>query len=175
MVRIWPFFLLMLSLLLLCGLLALRSEHVVLRASRADMDVVAGRHRYRSYVLGLKIHDAVRETSLSKVYREVIGDPPPPLWVFASSEEELLSGAWQAADGCVSAESAGNFMARQLDAFFTPDARKVVLTKFFGLLRDDARRAWEYAIQVSEFVVNSTKGQIGLNDLPPFMAEPKGP
>jgi len=163
------------ALLALYGVVLRRSLHGGLRASEGDMDVVAGRHRYRSYVLGLKVRDRVSETSLSKLYREVFGDPPTPVWMRASGAKQLLTGGWEEADGYVSIEASGELLALQLDALFTPEAKKEVLTKFFTLLRQDPSLAWEFADQLTEFLEDwypSKKGKVGVRDLPAFNPRP---
>jgi hypothetical protein len=160
--------------------------HGGLRAWVASMDIMAGRRRSESFWLGIRVHDSIRETDLSKMCREVLGDPPPPVWHVSSAERKLLSGARDMVQGdCVHAETAGNCMAGIIDGLFTRDAKKEVLTRFFDLLgqgevqtsrgpRLGSDLAWEYASDVATFAVGwdqAEKHQIDVKDLPRFAPE----
>jgi hypothetical protein len=45
-----------------------------------SMDITAGRYRYQRYLLWLKLADRIDETPLSRRYRDLIGEPPEPVW-----------------------------------------------------------------------------------------------
>lgn len=57
-----------------------------LSSRQYSMDVTAGRARYEQFVLGVRDVESVYETRLSKLYREVVGEPPPPVWVATSGD-----------------------------------------------------------------------------------------
>jgi len=173
----------LLVLLVLCGGIAwsvyacflMPGRHGGLRAGESDMDIMAGRHRERGYVLGVRVSDRVTETSLSKAYREAFGNPPDPAWRLSSAGRELWGGARETVQGS-SAEYSGNVMARVIEEHFTSAAKKLVLARFFSLVQDPSKTglAAEYADAILEFTINWTKagkGRVDVRDLPEFREE----
>lgn len=135
-----------------------------------DIDITAGRYRYQRYLLYMKTSETIEETKLSKMYREFIGQPPAPQWRrvntcspgHRNSPHHAYHGALVAAKILVVGFNGGNF---------SNEAKKIVLTNFFNLLKTDDNdfRAKEYAVSIANLALSKSPEQdtpISAKDLP---------
>jgi len=145
-----------------------------LRVTIGSVDIMGGRVRYERYVLGVKVGDEVSETELSKAYRELVGEPPPPVWKCTNFTDMIWTFAEETGDtdyglpaalACLVVEM---FPASE-GALFTVEAQKAFVVNFFGLLRLDPYQAEEYADKVLMLAIQRNKPDkptVDAKDLP---------
>jgi hypothetical protein len=134
--------------------------------SEAKFDLCSGRLRHTSYFLGLCVRDTVEETRISRLYRERIGEPPPPRWIFMHG-----GGPWVIADGDSTPFSAARLVSATMPgASFTEEAETEILRTLFALLseEEDGQRASDYAEAVCKLSTSRRARvcKIGPDDLP---------
>jgi len=141
------------------------------RWRRESIDIKAGRQRYERYIWCIRVADSVEETEISKVYRELIGEPPPPDWRTVNtfygrrsiSPHHRYHGAFGSAEWLTM-----SFGGTQ----FTDAARRSAVTELLRLLQTsgDYSAAHEYAVAVNDLAcdweLQGRKGPIDVGDLP---------
>ena len=164
------------AILLLCGGGILSSAAVavalwsVFAGIRRDdsVDVMAGRFRYSRCVLGIRVRTAVMETDLSRMYREIVGEPPAPVWRLNYLPGD--DGSYVDADGLgdsLALSLAGSFNG---SGAFSREAKAAAITAFLALLQQDKpSQGAAYVRAVGELGrrwERAEKGEIQANDLP---------
>lgn len=161
--------------LYLAHLIAKPSTRGGLHARYRSMDTTAGRYRFRKFVLGVRFAETVGDTAVTKLYREVVGEPPPPVWQLAYGYwwnprhriewdgEYVHASGW--ADGMTAALTT--------EGRFTRAAQRAALLKFFSILRHDGPGpAAEYgeAVGLTLFEAHPSLPH-DVKDLPDFRPE----
>jgi len=106
--------------------------------SETQFDITAGRQRSVRYNLFQGTTYAVKETAVSQLYRQVVGEPPPPKWHMVYGDKSWVlrgrlidgtySGPWMQSEALIEIlrmDRASN------------ETKKIVLTRFFDLLQED--------------------------------------
>ena len=106
-----------------------------------NVDLTAGRVRFAKYVFGVKVRSEVEETALSKVYREVLGHPPRPVWRRVSARTDDAHGKVRLSEGPYEhMPGYADDLAFELRkaGLFTREAQREAIVKFFSILSKDA-------------------------------------
>jgi hypothetical protein len=133
-----------------------------------SIDITCGRYRYERYLFFVKWTDSVEDTALSRLHRDLIGEPSEPVWrrvnTFSPgvrhSPHYIHHGSLHAAKRLTSAFD---------QASFRSDAQKKAIETFFRLLQEDDRdfRASNYAISIWELAASTESDiEIAREDLP---------
>jgi len=147
------------------------------------LDVMAGRSRHQEAIFGVTVVDRVIETDLTRMYRELVGEPPPPVWYSATGEGRVLKGLSERWDADAGYLQKPLLMAEwlQKNGLFTREAKKAVILKFFALLHGpDVGAASVYAGKVFRLSLDWEKAKktgIDVKDLPtgPFQGSEAPP
>ena len=133
-----------------------------------SIDITSGRYRCEHYLFFTKWDDRIEETPLSKAYRELIGDPPAPVWhVDSTFAPGMHHSPHYRYHGALSS-------AEQLtEAFdrtpFDREAKRVAVKTFLELLQtgDSILKAVRYASEVASLFLDLPPGtQITVERLP---------
>jgi hypothetical protein len=118
------------------------------------MDVMAGRACHQEVIFGVKVVDRVSETALMRMYRELVGEPPQPVWCPASGVTRDFRGRgarWDTGYGYVRGSLWLMVGQVEKNGLFTREAKRAVILKFLSLLqRDEPSPASLYASKVFE-------------------------
>jgi len=145
-------------------------------SSVSSFDIAGGRERHQKFILGVQVYDRSRDTALTTVYREVVGEPPPPVWGPIDGVDGLKHWAGHYGADSVSGRGMGEELA--VDGLFTDDAKRAAVAQFFGLLQKNEPAAADYAIAVMLLGADcrlANRGGIGVKDLPVPCSEKEGP
>lgn len=134
------------------------------------IDITCGRSRYDRYLLGIKIISKIEETELSKMYRNLVGERPSPVWRRVTTFSPRLQ------DSPHYRHHVSGYAARILfEALnrtkFTDEAKRTAIINFFNLLEvdDSYGRAREYAFAISELACKESEregSEIRVEQLP---------
>jgi hypothetical protein len=114
-----------------------------------DYDLVAGRRGHRYSVWGITVWRSTRDTSLTRLYRRVVGTPPAPEWrggfgtTWCVREWGWTHIIW---DGIYGSEiGAANSLGDLLQGPFTEEARRKAVLAYLDLTRRRRPAAEDYA------------------------------
>jgi len=140
----------------------------MLNASKDYIDVHSGRYRYEHYLLGIRVYRRTEETEMSKLYRQLIGDPPQPEWEQMNHISlGYVSGAHT--DYTKAACGMEALMGAFRRAKFSEEAKRLALTEFLDLLdRGYPGIARSYGQVLEGLVLQQARaggGEIGAQEL----------
>lgn len=135
---------------------------------RLSLDVAAGRQREETWTLGLEVSDKIEDTALTRVYRQVVGPPPPPEWGTDNEYSGLvrIEAVWPCHGGVSSAEWLGGSLE---EGSFTDEAKRAAVLGFLELTRHSQAAALDYEDRIEELahIAQTTgAGPVGAEDLP---------
>jgi hypothetical protein len=161
--------------LYLAHLIAKPSIRGGLYAWYRSMDITGGRYRFRKFVLGVRFAETVGDTAVTKLYREVVGEPPPPVWgpVYGYLWNPRHRIEWDGEYVHASGWADGMTADLTTEGRFTRAAQRAALVKFFGILQHDgAEPASDYADAVEVELPERHPGlPHDVKDLPDFRPE----
>ena len=143
------------------------------------VDITAGRYRRKWYVLWILVADRIEETDFSRVYRDVLGEPPDPVWRHESYRaygplRKLGHPRYYCA-----AHTASDLVSCFNETPFAKMARREAVMVFLRLLQvhGDDELAGEYVRRMERMVAEwaphaQARGPVTVEDLPP--APPPG-
>jgi len=132
---------------------------------------MAGRERYEEWILGITVVDRVGETAFSRMYRESVGEPPPPSWrpvaivMRGICDTYMLSPLYSFTE--IDAHLLVDFLSG--NGNFSPNAKKAVILKFLSLLEQDPFGAHDYVGEILGFAAEWKQAKtipIEAGDLP---------
>jgi hypothetical protein len=133
--------------------------------SKTYFDVAGGRTRQVSYWFFTGTSRTIEETQISQLYRQLVGEPPAPKWLFMYGSMSVLF-LGELSDGAGGGTFVASFsLAHALHSMPSSDeSKRLVLIRFFDLLQDE--RSFERATKYAEAVA-SCKRDPALIPVPP--------
>ncbi len=102
-------------------------------------DYAGGRVRVQKHFLGVKLAETIDETHLTAVYRELIGEPPPPVWRLAYSwpyVRRFVGATVEGRYGGAVARARDEDWWPRIQDGLSPDAFEPALQQYLALLAD---------------------------------------
>jgi len=131
------------------------------------LDIPSGRHRYTKHLYWFKIRDRVEETKLSRLYRELVGEPPEPQWrcVYFRTPGTFMHPVYHGA--FVHEE---RLLLAFAEAEFTPQAKRTAILNFLSLLQKhrgdyEAGRYAGFLLESTYTVARAGKEALDVNDV----------
>lgn len=160
-------------LAVLCGglLLSVVIPSVRLNGWTESFDITCGRFRRDRYLFGIKVWEEVRETELTLMYREFVGEPPEPVWHMVDRRPFLWRWVYEYSRYGRAAWAAKALALAMGETPFANDAKRAVIVRFFELLRgeDGSHNASDYAYEVCWLAGTrggGTSGPVRADELP---------
>jgi hypothetical protein len=136
-----------------------------------EFDITCGRTRSETMRMGIRFKGGVEDSEITGMYRELVGEPPEPIWRLGIHEQRTWAGTMRSHPSHHGSLPSATCLARELKkSLFGDAARKRAIETFFKILQEDDHyhRAMDYYCAVMNLASDwRPEGPpIGPDDLP---------